>query len=91
MATDTEAKFKILREPDIDKREHGNLAGGTPCSSSSSLRRDSRRRRQFSDVQPSGLSIAWGGPATMPSEALLIEQIKKRRPELVKKPEPKKS
>jgi len=46
-ATDPEAKFKILREPDMGKQEQGKALGRRDaCSTSSSLRRDSRRRQQ---------------------------------------------
>jgi hypothetical protein len=46
-AIGTGAKLKILREPDMGKREQGKALGRRDaCSTSSSLRRDSRRRQQ---------------------------------------------
>jgi len=46
-AIGTGAKLKILREPDMGKQEQGKALGRRDaCSTSSSLRRDSRRRQQ---------------------------------------------
>ncbi len=59
-ALGTGAKVKILRESDMGKREQGKALGWRDaCSSSSSLRRDYRRRQQSTKRRSAWSTLRW--------------------------------